>query len=90
MCEKENPSKKSECHDAYADKERNNGKYCCYIEFKKDGEKGKFCEEYTKEEKDNIEETIKEIEKDGFDVKSLDCKSSYLSIGLFSLIFLLF
>ena len=89
-CEKENPSKKSECHDAYTDEDRNNGKYCCYIEVKKDGKEEKFCEDYTKEEKDNIENTIKEIEKDGLDVKSLDCKSSYLSISLFSLIFLLF
>ena len=48
------------------------------------------CIELSKEEKENIKEAIKEAEKGGADIKSLDCKSSFIEFGLLSLMLLLF
>ena len=85
VCIETNPSKKSICHDktpAYAD-------FCCYYKVKISGVTVSSCLELTKDQKDKINDFIKEIEKTGVKVKSLDCKSSFIQFGLFSLIFLL-
>ena len=89
-CYKVNPSKKSECHNLYTEEDRNNGYFCCYVKSKGNGITATGCISLSKKEKDNIKDTIKEMESGGGEVKSLDCEASYLSIGLFSLIFLLF
>lgn len=88
-CVKENPSKKSECHDLYTEEQKKTGS-CCYLKAKADGETVTVCMPLTNEQKNNIKDYIKDLEKGGGDVKSLDCKASYLSIGLFSLILILF
>jgi len=85
-CVEANPSKKSTCHDKTV---ANSGSYCCYYKAKASGVSGTSCIELTKDQKDNIKDFIKEFEKSGVDVKSLDCKSSFIEFGLFSLIFLL-
>jgi hypothetical protein len=85
VCVQANPTKKSTCHDrtpAYAD-------FCCYYKVKASGVTVTSCLELTKDQKDKIKDFIKEIEKTGVKVKSLDCKSSFIQFGLFSLIFLL-
>jgi hypothetical protein len=86
VCVQANPTKKSTCHDrtpAYAD-------FCCYYKVKASGVTVTSCLELTKDQKDKIKDTIDELEKTGgVDVKSLDCKSSFMQLGLFSLIFLL-
>ena len=56
----------------------------------------KNCFELTSDEYYNIKQTIKNIEndyyKDGYElyIKSLDCNSYYLKLGIISLIILLF
>jgi hypothetical protein len=85
-CIEANPSKKSTCHDKTV---ANSGEYCCYYKAKANGVTGTSCFELTKDQKDKIKDFIKEIEKTGVKVKSLDCKSSFMQLGLFSLIFLL-
>ena len=85
-CEEENVSTKSKCHDKT---EENSGKFCCYIKYKYDGDTKTGCISLSKENKENIKDTIKEMETSGGKVKSLDCKSSFIEFGLFSLIFLL-
>ena len=86
ICAEANPSGKSTCHDKTV---ANSGSYCCYYKAKANGATGTVCLELTKEQKDNIKDYIKQIEKAGADVKSLDCKSSFIQFGLFSLIILL-
>jgi hypothetical protein len=49
-----------------------------------------MCSELSKEDKENIKEVIKEAEKEDVDIKSLDCKSSFIEFGLLSLMLLLF
>ena len=83
---KKNASKRSICHDKT---EANSGFFCCYLKSTYNGNTATECMEFTKEEKDNIKKTIEELESFGGEVKSLDCKSSFIELGLFSLIFLL-
>ena len=85
-CEEENVSKKSTCHDRIVE---SSGKFCCFFKYKYDGDTKSGCFLVSKEEKENIKDYIKELEKSGGKVKSLDCKSSFIEFGLFSLIFLL-
>ena len=75
------------------------GNHCCYLKAssKVGGEKyeASGCWEITQEEYDKIDDTIKklveEMEKTGDSVKieTLDCKSSYIVLSLFSLLLLL-
>lgn len=89
-CEQEDVSKKSVCHDKTV---KDSGKYCCFIKAKANGKTSSACVSLTKEEKENIKKTIEEWEKaadvSGAKIKSLDCKSSFIELGLISLIFLL-
>jgi len=85
-CIEANPSGKSTCHDKTV---ANSGSYCCYYKAKANGETATACIELTKDQKDNIKDYIKQLEKSGGSVKSLDCKSSFIQFGLFSLIILL-
>ena len=87
-CVEVNPSKKSTCHDKTV---ANSGYYCCYLKQKFQGETFEMCSELSKEDKENIKEVIKEAEKEeDVDIKSLDCKSSFIEFGLLSLMLLLF
>ena len=86
-CEDENVSKKSICHDQTV---ANSGEYCCYIKGKYKGETYTGCTSLSQAQKNDIDKTIDEIEDDdGGSITSLDCKSSFIELGLFSLIFLL-
>ena len=86
-CYEINPSNKSTCHDKTV---ANSDIYCCYLKQKFLGETVTTCIELSKEEKENIKEAIKEAEKGGADIKSLDCKSSFIEFCLLSLMLLLF
>lgn len=86
-CSQLNPSKKSTCHDKTV---ANSDYYCCYLKQKYLGETITSCTELSKEDKENIKEVIKEAEKEGLDIKSFDCKSSFIEFGLLSLMLLLF
>ena len=81
-----NVSKKSTCHDRTIE---SSGDYCCYLKYKYNGETYSICSLLDKEEKENIKDTINDYKSQGTDVKSLDCKSSFIELGLFSLAFLL-
>ena len=85
-CEDENVSKKSICHDQT---QKNSGYFCCYYKSIYQGKTVTGCTELKQSQKDNIEKTIEEFNSNGDDIKSLDCKSSFIELGLFSLIFLL-
>ena len=86
-CIELNPSKASNCHDKTVS---NSGTYCCYYKVKALVATADSCLELTQQEKDNIDDTIKNLEKTtSVTVDSLDCKSSFIEFGLFSLIFLL-
>ena len=82
-----NPSKESHCHDQT---QSNSGTYCCYYKVKAHGVTVTSCLPLTKDQKDKIDDTISNLEKTtSVTVESLDCKSSFIEFGLFSLIFLL-
>ena len=49
-----------------------------------------MCTKISKDKKDKIEDVIEELKNNGADIKSLDCKSSYLELGLLIIIFILF
>ena len=67
------------------------GAYCCYYYTVEGSKEVKRCYPYSQNQYDNIDDTIKSIETTlGVKVKSLDCKSSYLQIGLLGLLFFLF
>ena len=86
-CFEEDVKSKSTCHDQT---DESAGFYCCYLKAKFDGETGTGCIPLSKAQKDDIGSYIKNMEKaSDADVKSLDCKSSFMELGLFSLIFLL-
>ena len=87
ICLEEDVSSKSTCHDQTNESA---DLYCCYLKAKFDGETGTGCIPLSKAQKDDIGSYIKNMEKaSDADVKSLDCKSSFMELGLFSLIFLL-
>ena len=75
------------------------GDHCCYIKatLEKDGDKMELnrCGEITQKDYDAIDETIKQAiadyEKIGIKAKidTLDCKSSYILLSLFSLLLFL-
>jgi len=86
-CDDENVSKKSVCHDQTV---ANSGYYCCYYKSKYNEETETGCTSLSQAQKNDIDKTIDEIEKkEGITIKSLDCKSSFIELGLFSLILLL-
>ena len=90
-----NVNKASTCHKRQTSKE---GSYCCFIKLKEKIAGVTFttqsCEELTKAEYDNIKDYKKKYEKDcaseNCSVKKIDCRSSYLTFSLLSLILLIF
>ena len=80
-----NPSKAKDCNNLKIDPSDEDGKYCCFVE---NGNE-KFCEVYSQEEYDKIEDLIKQVEKAGGKDVSIDCASNYTMISLLSLILLL-
>jgi hypothetical protein len=85
LCEGENVSKRNICHDQT---QENSGFFCCYYKSTYNGDTATGCTELTKSQKENIKKTIEDLESKGVDIKSLDCKTSFIELGLFSLIFL--
>ena len=95
-CRKHPASSVKDCKDLGL---RENGDHCCYL--KASAEIGvekievSYCLKITQAEYDKIDETIKEIigeaEREGGTAKvdTLDCKSSYIVLSLFSLLLLL-
>lgn len=81
---KENASSAKDCKDI-----KTSFYKCCYYKGKLDDEDYSRCIPLLKEQYDDIKATIKEIEKEGGDVKKLDCKSYYLELSLLSFILLL-
>ena len=86
------------CFDFYKGVD-SQGYHCCYSKekFNGTGEYYYECFDLNQYEYDHIKETIKNIENDyyykkGFDItiKSLDCNSYYLQLGIISFVFLLF
>ena len=85
------PSKAEDCNN----RELDSGYYrCCFmeVETKKSG-KTKYCGPVTKEQYDDIDDYIDEVEKaekDTVDVEdfSIDCGSNYIVISILSLILL--
>jgi hypothetical protein len=65
------------------------GYHCCYLKAKDDEDEYNGCTLITDTQYNNIKDTIKEWEKDGGDVKKLDCKSIYLELSILIFIFLL-
>ena len=94
-CEDVNPASKSDCTNFYNGIE-SDGYHCCYSRETYNGVDTYQCFDLNRDEYNNIKQTIKNIEEsfynDGDDlkIKSLDCNSYYLQLGLISLIFLLF
>ena len=93
---KESASSSSDCKDLEVESP---GDHCCYFKGSAEmaGAKAEFkrCVELTQAEYDKIDETIKkaieDLAKEGMkmEVDSLDCKSSYIVLSLFSLLLLL-
>ena len=83
-----NPSKKKDCNGKLAESEKTDGyTHCCFLDYGG----GKSCYAVKKNEYDNIENTIKEIEKDSNSkVNKLECHSLFLKLGFLNLLFFLF
>ena len=84
-------NKASDCHSReLSPYEKESNKYCCYLYTSRNGVEGKECVTASIDEYNNIDSTITTYQ--GFfsiTVKSFDCKSAYLQIGLLSLLFFL-
>jgi hypothetical protein len=75
------PSKKKDCNE-----HSKSGKYCCYL----DTIAGKFCEEYSQEDYDEIGKMTKDQKKALKDAKTkIECESSYIAFTLLSLILII-
>ena len=88
-CDDQEVSSRSVCHDQTVD---NSGFYCCYLKekYKGNGNTHTECITLKEAEKKDINKIIGDLEdEDGATVMSLDCKSSFIELGLFSLILLL-
>ena len=91
-CDDENftPSGKKDCKDKLSEVEKNGGNsYCCYLETKSGD---KVCWALTKDEYNDIDNYIKEAEKDSegnLKIKSLDCNSLFLKLGFMNILFFL-
>ena len=83
----------TECHNRpLSDGEKAGGAaYCCYFDYLDGNHEDKSCIPFNQNQYDNMEDTIKAFEN-LMEVKilSIDCKSSYLQIGLLGLLFFLF
>ena len=94
-CEDVNPASKSDCTNFYNGIE-SDGYHCCYSRETYNGVDTYQCFDLNRDEYNKIKETIKDIENSFYNlgyelkIKSLDCNSYYLQLGLISLIFLLF
>ena len=65
------------------------GYRCCFIKGKFEGESEEGCISITKAQYDDIDDAIKDYEKNAeADIDSLDCGSNYIIISLLSLILL--
>ena len=82
-----NPSQKKDCNGKLSDTEKENGyTYCCFI----DSKEGKGCLSIKKDDYDNIEDTIKTLEKDSNSkINKFECYSSFLKLGFLNLLFFL-
>ena len=96
ICNIKNPSKPSDCFDIYSLTEKENGNFCCYLNYKVQENEFTVCKAFFIEEMNIIYEYINsqrfEKEKDDTDelkIIKFECKCSYLGISLLSLIFLL-
>jgi hypothetical protein len=64
--------------------------YCCYAKGKDENKQSlSRCVTITKENYNKIKDYIKSLEDKGYEVKKLDCKSSYLELSVLSIILLL-
>ena len=78
-------SKKGDCHDSLSDTEKKTYSHCCYQE---DENGNKECVPVTKEYFDSIEKLTQASKEAGIESKGkFDCASSYVNIGLLSLLF---
>ena len=84
-------NKASDCHSReLSPYEKESNKYCCYLYTSRNGVEGKECVTASIDDYNNIDSFISTIEGlFSVTVKSLDCKSAYLQIGLLSLLFFL-
>ena len=94
-CEHYQATSKSDCINYY-DGVDSQGYHCCYSKEKYNGQDYAECFDLRSDEYADIKGTIKKIEEDYYnsgidlEIKSLDCNSYYLQLGLISLIILLF
>jgi len=84
-------NKASDCHSReLSPDEKQSNKYCCYLYTSRNGVEGKECMTASIDDYNNIDSVISTIEGlFSVTVKSFDCKSAYLQIGLLSLLFFL-
>ena len=58
---------------------------CCFVEYSG----GKFCQAVTKDEYDDIDKAIDDVESNGYGDVDIDCGSKYIITSLLTLIFIL-
>ena len=90
ICQGTTPSGKKDCKDKLSDEEKKTNSYCCYAE-NKNGDK--TCLPLKKDEYNDIKNYIKEannnIENDKEKIKSLNCNSLFLKLGLMNILLFL-
>ena len=95
-CESEKVTVKEKKEDCIkrelSEKEKKKGaKHCCFSKYKVKDVTFEVCGAFSENEYKNLFRYIKEAEmNDDVDIKTIDCKSSYLKLGTLALIFLLF
>jgi hypothetical protein len=82
---------KKTCHNAaFSNVELIAGyKYCCHGLYTAGQSRLAFCKPVTQSQYDNIESFMQDLQKEGYNNLSFDCKSHYLEFGLLSLLLLL-
>jgi hypothetical protein len=63
--------------------------YCCFLKGTDEGKSVETCISLTKQQYDNIKNTMKSLEENDYEIKKLDCKSFYLELSILSFILLL-
>ena len=89
-CDDIEKASKKACNDGLTASDKTVFSHCCYYKYSYSSQTGETCIPINKVLYDKINDYIKTLEAGGYKVESFDCKSSYLNLGIFALLFLFF
>lgn len=89
-CDEIEGATKKKCNEGLSSSEKSIFSHCCYFKYSYSSQKGETCMPVHKVSYEHIKDYIKGLEITGYTVESFDCESSYLTLGILSLVFLFF